>query len=516
MTKRSLRLSKQGSALAQKTLKEASMSQDELSKSLGKANSKRNGKADSKRKVSRPLVGKFIRGEAVSKANFDLLYDTFQRLGEKVGVLWRGNLISGNSANTTPVLVDVIVLYLPEDESLAEKIGQMLEQEGIQSWIAVRNLLGGRNWQTETKPYIKLATTVCVLIGTNDRVPWSDRKQLLFLKKYRGTAKHEEREPVIIPVLLPGASSDSLKKDSVPRYIKDSLIVDFSQDNFDKNFDKLIEAITGEKQPPKRTKLLTIFGEKIKVVVPGYPIRSSEQVNPSETTIFNKKVAAPNKKYATSNMARKNTLLVHDSDIHIFNLMRFFDKNRLSCRQSIDAKDDINYRDQEKETYILIGLSNCQLWGLTNHRDDMLYIQNNTNKIIGKYFMLPKPKQDDGYRLFSVRVANFKQNSNELQPNSKWKPYTQNEDKKYDYGFLAKFKVENKTVILLAGLTETATQKLVLYVEENLETIFSELKNKKGGDLDPNDPFVVVVQFHKQDEYISPEIEKIVINKITT
>ncbi|HLO88798.1 MAG TPA: hypothetical protein VK203_27840 [Nostocaceae cyanobacterium] len=239
-------------------------------------------------------------------------------------------------------------------------------------------------------------------------------------------------------------------------------------------------------QSLKKRKFLTIFGcsnehnridESTTIIIPAFDIK---RLDAHSLTVNGDEL----KLRATENLSRTDTKAAIKNDILAGSFITsMFAKVGLHTPGISWDEENIDYSNNRKETYILIGLSNRQLDVLRNE---------NT---LGKYFSVETIKEIDGSNSFVIRLKRVNDYSSQL-PDDQYPNLSPslNSPSNLEYAVFAKFTCGSKTIIVCGGTTEAATNNIAQYIHNYWERIYSEIKDKKETPLLPFDPFAVIVQ----------------------
>lgn len=383
---------------------------------------------------------------------------------------------------------DVFLCYNSEDRPEVEQIASQLERQGIKLWLDVREIPPGQRWQNILERRIQQVRSAAVFIGNNGLGPWQDQEKELILQELN------TRERSIIPVLLSTAS----QQPSLPGFLKNRMYVDFRQSAPDP-MKQLIWGITGNK-PTKKRKFLTIYSyndedertdNSTVIVLPAFDMEKVEVTNQSTSNTLKQK--------ALENLSRADTKAAIRNDVvaGLF-ITSSFTRNWLPIPQLCWDQEEINFKDRETRTHILIGLSNSQL--------DIL----NNEIIPGKYFSIDTVREKNNFNSFIIKCCRIDSSNNPCSIDQ-WRSYT--ETRIFDYAVFAKFEFGNKKIIVCGGITEEGTNRAASYVSENWEYIYSRLSDEKGDTLDPNDSFAVIIEFLRDEQSNNFEIERLCIKR---
>jgi hypothetical protein len=255
----------------------------------------------------------------------------------------------------------------------------------------------------------------------------------------------------------------------------------------------------------KKRKFLKIFSysdeddktdESIVIVIPAFEMKKIGSGNPSISNNALKSKAIENLSRSDTKAAIKNDIVTSAS------LLALFASLKLPTPQISWDEEVINFNDNQRKTYILIGLSNSQI-------DELVKIN---SSIQGQYFSVDTSKENNGFNSFSIKCGRFFDNLNTLRPATDWISYP-NSSKNVDYAVFAKFKFNNKTLIVCGGTTEIGTRNIGLYISNHWERIYSKLEDEKGSELTPEDSFAVVVEVPANEQLQNFGIERVCIKK---
>lgn len=387
---------------------------------------------------------------------------------------------------------DVFLCYNSEDKPEVIEIANSLRRQGIKPWLDEWELPPGQRWQPILEQHIEQISSAAVFIG-NGLGPWQDEEKDFILRELN------KRSRPIIPVLL---STVPQQRSSLPDFLAGRTWVDFRQVDPDP-MSQLNWGITGRKRSRKQ-KFMTIYSYKdenerpdnsMVIVLPAYDMKKVEVTQQSTSNTL--------KQQATENLSRSETKAAIKNDVvaGVF-IASSFTQNWLPTPQiSWDQdQEEINVNDTEKRTHILIGLSNSRL--------DLL----NNESIPGKYFSIETFKEEDNFNSFIIKCGCFDR-SNNLLPIEQWHFNSVNGMRVY--AVFAKFKFDNKTIIVCGGITGTCTNKAAWYISENWQSIYDRLEYEKGGILAPDDSFAVVIEVPRDEQSNNFAIERVCIKKIT-
>jgi hypothetical protein len=124
---------------------------------------------------------------------------------------------------------DLFVSYNREDAAEVRAINQRLRQVGIYAWLDEERLTPGDEWMTVISRVIMEASVAAVFVGPHGIGTWQ-QQEVNQIRSLAARAHRKNERPVqIIPVLLPGVTSD----DEVPAYLDVYNWVDFRQSDPD-------------------------------------------------------------------------------------------------------------------------------------------------------------------------------------------------------------------------------------------------------------------------------------------
>ena len=132
---------------------------------------------------------------------------------------------------------DVFLSHNSNDKSAVEKLGRLLQKQGLTVWLDKWELTPGRPWQEALEEVIPTVRSVAVLVGSEGIGPWEqpEMRAALSLSIKRGLP--------VIPVLLPKAPS----RIDLPLFLQNFTWVDFREGFTKENLDRLVWGITGSK-----------------------------------------------------------------------------------------------------------------------------------------------------------------------------------------------------------------------------------------------------------------------------
>jgi hypothetical protein len=136
---------------------------------------------------------------------------------------------------------DAFLSYETTDAKLVSEVDLQLQSQGINSFLALRDLPPGDNWAAGIATAMGASEAIVVFVGPNGTGPWNDQESLAALEN---CAKDASKR--IIPVLLPGAPrSDKLR---LPTFLGNVQKVDFRAGLSDAQaLGNLIWALTGKR-----------------------------------------------------------------------------------------------------------------------------------------------------------------------------------------------------------------------------------------------------------------------------
>ena len=103
---------------------------------------------------------------------------------------------------------DIFLSHNSADKPLVEEIAeQLLEDEGIRSWLDAWSIPGGTRWRVEIEEALASCETCAVILGGHG---WGE----YHLRKARTALEHKQQDPGfrVIPVLLPGARAEDRER----------------------------------------------------------------------------------------------------------------------------------------------------------------------------------------------------------------------------------------------------------------------------------------------------------------
>jgi len=111
---------------------------------------------------------------------------------------------------------DVFLSYSRPDTESVENLARALGDAGVHVWLDKWNLIPGQSWQNVLKEAIRNASAVAICIGSAGLGSWQQ-------EEFRAASSAQVSErPQIIPVLLPGARTDS-----IPSFLRNVAWADF-------------------------------------------------------------------------------------------------------------------------------------------------------------------------------------------------------------------------------------------------------------------------------------------------
>ncbi|WP_045054959.1 hypothetical protein [Aliterella atlantica] len=421
--------------------------------------------------------------------------------------------------------MDALFFYNPNDSDIGECLNLILDQlkiEGLKVDIATKNQRYGEPYETWEKRSIAQTNSVIVCFSDNWEF-WNDTKIDSFLKKFYKSAKYNNLQH-LIPAYFSGNGLNFnnqkppiyFRNDPLPVNLTTALANKFSSEII---YD-LIKAITGDDQS-KQQRLLTLTGYKNKeeiddnipqVVVPAYFMTKTEIKQHLKIDNFPIK-AIETKQAAMNNIAKKRDnstclVIVENDGVASYYILSLFEHYNLPLPKPADDIETIIYQDRGEGTIIILGFSNLKI--LTWIRD---------KKLKGKCFNIDfyrannRSEYEPFYFEISSRYTNIDLAQKEVVT------YREGQDKNHEYALIAKCELNNRKIILLAGLAEDATRKLGWYFRHHWEYIYEELQNKKRIRLSSDDTFAVVIRISNNevsDDKLSKEdfdIDKICIEQ---
>ena len=138
---------------------------------------------------------------------------------------------------------DVFLSHKGDDKAEVELLGARLkEQAGLRPFLDKWHLVPGESWQPELQHAIDCSASAAIFFGPNGTGPWHTEEIHILLDK----AARTRDDFRVIPVLLPGASADTLSD-----FLKQRTWVDFRSglDN-QSAFRRLVAGIKGEVMEP--------------------------------------------------------------------------------------------------------------------------------------------------------------------------------------------------------------------------------------------------------------------------
>ena len=128
---------------------------------------------------------------------------------------------------------DVFISYIRHDATIAQKIANRLESNGLSVWLNTNSLRPGDNWLAEISKAIRTAKAFIVLISSE-----SDSNNYLDAEIATAIATKSEYSGFrIIPVLLD-------KNSDLPSFIDQYQYIDFTVEiDFEKNIKLLVDSI---------------------------------------------------------------------------------------------------------------------------------------------------------------------------------------------------------------------------------------------------------------------------------
>ncbi|MDM8519003.1 toll/interleukin-1 receptor domain-containing protein [Anaerolineales bacterium HSG6] len=129
---------------------------------------------------------------------------------------------------------DVFLAHNSKDKPVVEAIGQLLEQQGITTWIDKNGILAGESFYEKIQEVIPKVNSALMFIGPHGLGEWQKDELAIFLQE------RKDRESfVLIPVLLPGI--DQPPKDQ--KFLRILNWVSFSSTEDQEALNKLLEGI---------------------------------------------------------------------------------------------------------------------------------------------------------------------------------------------------------------------------------------------------------------------------------
>lgn len=108
---------------------------------------------------------------------------------------------------TQPEEFDVFLSHNSRDKDSVRAIAQKLEREGVRTWFDEREFVGGDDWKKKLYETLDKAEIIFFFLGTNGVGKWQDEEIEYSHHLYVSSGK---TSPIIVPILLPGASTDDL------------------------------------------------------------------------------------------------------------------------------------------------------------------------------------------------------------------------------------------------------------------------------------------------------------------
>lgn len=411
--------------------------------------------------------------------------------------------------------IDVLFVYNERDKNTVEKIEKIeekLKREGIKVMMSATCRLYNQPYETWEKQAIAQPNSVAVFVSSDGRGPWEDEKLASLLTKYYNKRKkYNIRKRNFISVLLQNAPSNSFEQENVLAFLKgDNNPINFTQGDFTENVEQLILAIKGEEYSSRKRNFLALFSHSnkdinrkcISILVPKYLIEKKLKV---ENQLKNNTAKPSRKEAATINLSQSDTYTSIWNDTQAYIMLDSLFQKPLPELRHMSDKENINFEDEKKETFILIGLSNDQ---------DVL----DKNGIPGKYFDIDF-KTENRYRFF-FRCGRIDDSGKVCTP-SRWESYEENQDSEYDDALFAKFIFGSKTIIFCGGVTETSTNRVAWYLKYHWQELYNQLRDRKGEILNADDPFAVAIRTPKNKvlddelDFLHFKIEQICIEKNT-
>ena len=129
----------------------------------------------------------------------------------------------------------VFLSHRSEDLDAVSQIAKALQEREIDVWLDESELSPGDEWQKAIEKGLEASDVAIVFVGPQGTELEGDKQLALSFQR--------ERQLLVIPLLLPGASFEQ-----VPRFLQNITSVDF-RDGLDNEiaFERLIWAITGKK-----------------------------------------------------------------------------------------------------------------------------------------------------------------------------------------------------------------------------------------------------------------------------
>nr|VFK32110.1 MAG: TIR domain-containing protein [Candidatus Kentron sp. MB] len=152
-------------------------------------------------------------------------------------MLWRSATRFYKLEWTKNVTFDVFLSHNSQDKPLVRELVQALKSRGLMVWLDDEQLVPGRPWQKALETTILTTRSVLILVGNSGLSPWGEEEMRASL------GQHIERQPSIIPVLLPNAP----KEPELPPFLRNRTWVDLRGGLTSQGIDKLEWGITGEK-----------------------------------------------------------------------------------------------------------------------------------------------------------------------------------------------------------------------------------------------------------------------------
>src|SRR5580692_11632971 len=114
---------------------------------------------------------------------------------------------------------DVFLSYHSKDKAVVETLADRLKTAGLHVFLDKWSLVPGEPWQNRLEAALLRSASCAVCIGRDSLGPWTHEEMRAAI-----SLAVEERSIRVIPVLLPGVSSKTLK--ALPLFLRSRTWVD--------------------------------------------------------------------------------------------------------------------------------------------------------------------------------------------------------------------------------------------------------------------------------------------------